>query len=70
MLNPVSFSEQKKWHFSLHPCTDLGPVSRKSRERFGPGNLFCVHLVRIHDQSLNNFENDVIIKNIYMLLSH
>ena len=62
MLNPVSFSEQKKWHFSLHPCTDLGPVSRKSREGFGPGNLFCVHLVRIHDQSLNNFENEVIIK--------
>ena len=38
----------------------LGPVSRKSRERFGPGNLFCVRHVPIHDQSFNNFENDAI----------
>ena len=28
VLNPVSFSEQKKCHFSLHPFTDLGPVSK------------------------------------------
>ena len=39
----------------------LGPVSRKSRERFGPGNLFRVRHVPIHDQSFfNNFENDAI----------
>ena len=39
----------------------VGPVSRKSQERFGPGNLFCVRHVPIHDQSFfNNFENDAI----------
>ena len=38
----------------------LGPVSRKSRERFGPGNLFCVRHVPVHDQNLNNFENGAI----------
>ena len=35
-------------------------VSRKSWERFGPGNLFRVRHVPIHDQSFNNFENDAI----------
>ena len=33
-----------------------GPVSLKSR--FGSKNLFCVRRVCIHDQSLNNFENN------------
>ena len=33
------------------------PVSRKSRELFVPGKLFC-GTVFIQDQSFNNFEND------------
>ena len=33
------------------------PVSRKSRELFGPGKLLC-HYVFIQDQRFNNFEND------------
>ena len=33
------------------------PVSRKSRELFVPGKLFC-GTVFIQDRSFNNFEND------------
>ena len=38
----------------------LGPVSRKSGKRFGPGKLFCVCRVCIYEQSFSNFENDTI----------
>ena len=36
----------------------LVPVSRKSRQLFGPEKLFSVYNVCIQDQSFHNFEND------------
>ena len=38
----------------------LGPVSRKSRERFGPEKMFYVSRDCIQYQSFNNFENDTV----------
>ena len=38
----------------------LGPVSRKSRNRFGSGKLFCVCRVCIYEQSFSNYENDTL----------
>ena len=38
----------------------LGPVSRKSRERFGPEKMFYVARDCIQYQSFNNFENDTV----------
>ena len=38
----------------------LGPVSRKSRERFGPEKMFYVCRDCIQYQSFNNFENDTV----------
>ena len=36
----------------------LVPVSRQSRQLFGPEKLFSVYNVCIQYQSFNNFEND------------
>ena len=36
----------------------LEPVSRQSRQLFGPEKLFSVYNVCIQYQSFNNFEND------------
>ena len=36
----------------------LGPVSPKFRKLFGPGKLFYVGHICIHDQRFNNSEND------------
>ena len=46
--------------FKIIVCSLLGewPVSRKSRNLFGPEELFYVFRVCIQGQSFNNFEND------------
>ena len=60
-LNVVIIIKVLKVGWWIQTFRLLGPVSRKSWERFGPGNLFCVRHVPIHDQSFfNNFENDAI----------
>ena len=37
---------------------DQRPVSRKSRELFGLGELFCVCCIYTQDPTFNNFNND------------
>ena len=43
---------------TLVVCKTRRPVSRKSRELFGLGELFCVCCIYIQDQSFKNFNND------------